>query len=98
MLRSGTSGRRSMRYFKSGAAIVLILCATACASRGSSALHGPILTMGDQESPTAARHGRILTIGEQEALRDVQMDPARKISVQDCRNQFSSDGGNLRCN
>jgi hypothetical protein len=74
-----------MRYFTSGAAIVLVLCTASCAS----------------DSPTAtARHGlsrNILMDGEKGSLLVPPIDPNRRISAQDCRNAFNSDGGNLRC-
>lgn len=64
-----------MTYFTSGAAIVLIICTTACASSNGNA-----------------------GIGDQHAFNAPPMDPSRRISEQDCRNPFSFDGGNLRCN
>ena len=64
-----------MTYFTSGAAIVLIICTTACASGN-----------------------RNVTVGDQHAFNALPMDPSRRISVQDCRNAFNFDGGNLLCN
>jgi len=71
-----------MKYFTSGAAILLIICTTSCASSNSTAGHA----MLDGQS-----------VGEKHNLRAHPMNPSRLISVQDCRAAFYSDGGNLLC-
>jgi hypothetical protein len=71
-----------MKYFTSGAAILLILGTTSCASSNST---------GGHEMYAAER------AGEKHALRLHPMNPTRKISEQDCRQAIHSDGGNLLC-
>jgi len=73
-----------MKCFRSGAAIVLIVCTTACASNTSFDSHGAA-----QNAPgVASKH----------AFNQPPMDPGRRISGQDCRHAFPFDGSNLRCN
>lgn len=72
-----------MTYFTSGAAILLIICTTSCASSDSSAGH--------------RMSGGSMSVGEQHALREHPMEPNRRISEQDCRAAFNFDGGNLYC-
>jgi hypothetical protein len=71
-----------MKYFTSGAAILLIICTTSCASSNSTSGHG---------TPDGA------SIGEKHALRLYPMNPSRKIAERDCREAFDSNGGNLLC-
>jgi hypothetical protein len=71
-----------MKNFTSGAAILLIICTTSCASGNSTAGHA----MLDGES-----------VGAKHNLRVHPMNPSRLISTQNCRETIYSDGGNLLC-
>lgn len=71
-----------MKYFTSSAAILLAICTASCASGNSTAGRG----MPEAES-----------VGEKHVLRLHPMDASRKISAQNCREAFYSDGGNLLC-
>jgi hypothetical protein len=72
-----------MTYFKCGAAILLAACTAACAS-------------GQPYSEPGMSDGYI-TVDEYYGGIAPEMDPARKISQQDCTNPSGYDGGNLRC-
>lgn len=72
-----------MKYLTSGAAILLILCTTSCASNNSYDRYG-------NPKDASGRHAEY-------ALRVPPMDPNRRIIELDCRNSYTTDGGNLRC-
>ncbi len=72
-----------MRYFTSGAALMLALCTTSCASFYSLDSNG----MSSNE----------LSVDRKQAFHAPPMEPNRLVSEQDCRRAFNSGGGNLRC-
>jgi hypothetical protein len=72
-----------MKYLTSGAAILLVLCTTSCASTNSS--DRPGVVGGDTRN------------GKQYSLAARPMDPNRRIFELDCRDSYTTDGGNLRC-
>ena len=74
-----------MKHLTSGAAILLILCTTSCASTNSS--DRPGVVGGDTRG---GKH-------HEYALRTPPMDPNRRIIELSCRDSYSTDGGNLRC-
>ena len=74
-----------MKYLTSGTAILLILCTTSCASTNSS--DRPGVVGGDTSSGKQFGY----------TLRVPPMDPNRRIIELNCRDSYTTDGGNLRC-
>jgi hypothetical protein len=70
-----------MKYFTSGAAIVLVLCTTSCMSSRIPPGHVP-----DPEEAS-----------EKHTLRAYPLNPSRKVSAQNCYEPINTDGGNLLC-
>lgn len=70
-----------MKLFTSGAVIVLALCTTSCASIREYDRHG---------QPRADASGK-------DYVKFAPMDPNRRIVQLNCRDSYSTDGGNLRC-
>jgi hypothetical protein len=82
-MKKNPPGRFSMPFLTIGAAMALILCTASCASNDSSRGYG----MARSSSADPAYKGS----------RQLPMEPTRKVSEQDCRQSFYTDGGNLRC-
>ena len=76
--------RWPMKCLTTGAAILLGLCTASCATDSEYDRHG---------APRDAKVGRHYEY----SLLVPPMDPNRRIVMMDCRNSYTTDGGNLRC-
>ncbi|HLX81762.1 MAG TPA: hypothetical protein VKS43_14380 [Burkholderiales bacterium] len=96
-----------MNCFKSGAVIMLVLGAAACADNGSTIVKGTldgIVTTDEyysaHQSPTDPDYGMqgFKSVDEYYGGSAApSADPARKVSDEDCAKPVNPDGSNLRC-